>query len=79
VAAGNPGTPVAPAVVQLRSGPSAGAPVVGIAVDGSAVPVECAAADATGARTGWLRIGDAQYVLASAVPGAGAVSACPAA
>ncbi|GAA4843019.1 SH3 domain-containing protein [Pseudonocardia benzenivorans] len=56
--------------VQIRSAPSTDAPVVGGAADGAAVPVVCTAAD------GWLQIGDAQFLPASAIPGAGVVGAC---
>ncbi|GEL16377.1 hypothetical protein PA7_02140 [Pseudonocardia asaccharolytica DSM 44247 = NBRC 16224] len=62
--------------VPVRAAPSRNAEQVGIAVRTADVPVECVTGTAPNA---WLRIGAGQFVAASAVSGAGAVGACPAA
>ncbi|MFC5994028.1 hypothetical protein ACFQE5_07365 [Pseudonocardia hispaniensis] len=62
--------------VPVRAAPSPDAEIVGTAVPNAGVPVHCILG--TGSKA-WLRIGIAQFVPASAVPGAGAARACPAA
>ena len=47
--------------VDLHGAPDATAPVVGLAAEGAAVPLQCA----TGA---WLRVGAGEFLAASAVP-----------
>jgi hypothetical protein len=47
--------------VDLRNAPDAAARIVGLAADGAAVPVQCAAGS-------WLRVGTGQFLPASAVP-----------
>jgi hypothetical protein len=61
-------------LVNVFAGPGTDTKVVGVAADSADVPVVCSVANG-----GWLQIGDGQYVIATAVPGAGAVKACPSA
>jgi hypothetical protein len=47
--------------VDLRNAPDAAARIVGLAADGAAVPLQCAAGS-------WLRVGTGQFLPAAAVP-----------
>jgi len=47
--------------VDLRNAPDAAARIVGLAADGAAVPLQCAAGS-------WLRVGTGQFLPATAVP-----------
>jgi hypothetical protein len=59
--------------VNVLAAPDAGAEVVGVAAEGSAVPVECTLTAGGGS---WLQIGVDQFVVAAAVPQAGDVQTC---
>ena len=53
----------------VYAAPGADADVVGVAANDAGVPVECATDD-------WVRIGDRQYLPATAVPDVGGVGPC---
>jgi hypothetical protein len=59
--------------VNVLAAPNAGAKVVGVAVEGAAVPVQC---ELSTGGSSWLQIGIGQFVTAAAVPQAGQVGPC---
>jgi hypothetical protein len=61
--------------VNVLAAPDVTAEVVGVAAEGSAVPVQCALTTKGGS---WLQIGTGEFVLAAAVPQAGPVTPCAA-
>ncbi len=64
---------VADSPVNVLAAPDVTAKVVGVAAEGSAVPVQCALSSGGGS---WLQIGAGEFVLAAAVPQAGPVAPC---
>jgi hypothetical protein len=64
---------VSNAPVKVLAAPDPAAKVVGVAAEGSAVPVQCT--QSAGGRS-WLQVGTGQFVDAKAVPQAGPVAPC---
>lgn len=61
------------AVADVLSAPQAGAPVIGAAAAGVAVPVTCLVGPA---KTGFVQVGVGQYLAVAALPGLGPMPAC---